>query len=642
MGKERTSGAIARAADAPKLGLRFDRGRTELVLDAPIALGQGLVLESMRTELAPLEGRLSLTEGWRAFRHRRSTLLAARVSITLDALAARVGDAIGLDVRALAVDASRLSLSGASESIALAAELTWGFDGEDLLVVLSGARSLPLGPRAALALGYDLGMGAGAELDRTRGALRVPQPLRALLMQALVPSGLRVPSGAGLAQRVEVQGERLVWLAERVPGGWPEASRDALERARASAALLAECIDRDGPAPPDPSPVAAAAQALHDALGAERPDAELVATSAADYAARERHASMASIALMLAAERADGSAARLALRAIERGGLTRAESLARAIELVALGSARGGAQPSWDQLARSLDASSPAVTRARGLALARADRPADALALFAEVLRSQADDVIALGGTARALDALGRHDEAIRAWDRLAALVDGPARAEAQLAAASATRALGHVDGAIARLRELVSAHRRSEIALRAQAALAEMVAAHTGLQAALELDRSLAALTDAVGGVAPMAAASCLRDAIARALEAGEPALARAHVQALERVLGVAGEAEYAAHARAIADAEARALTAGDPATLRQRADALRASGQHADAARVLVEIFAQTKDAAVLRAAIELADLASDRAARLAVFDRALALLPPGAARDAIAARR
>jgi hypothetical protein len=67
-----------------------------------------------------------------------------------------------------------------------------------------------------------------------------------------------------------------------------------------------------------------------------------------------------------------------------------------------------------------------------------------------------------------------------------------------------------------------------------------------------------------------------------------------------------------------------------------------MRQIGEHGEAARALVEVFAQTKDAAVLRGAIELADRASDASVRAAVFDRALALLPPGAARDAIAARR
>ena len=55
-----------------------------------------------------------------------------------------------------------------------------------------------------------------------------------------------------------------------------------------------------------------------------------------------------------------------------------------------------------------------------------------------------------------------------------------------------------------------------------------------------------------------------------------------------------------------------------------------------------MLIELFAATRDAAVLRAAVELADRSGEESTKDVVLDRALSILPPGAARDAIAARR
>lgn len=640
-----TEGARRTDAETPKLGLRFDRGRTELVLDAPITLADGLRLDAMRTELAPLEGRLSLTEGWRAFRHRRSTLVSARVSIGLRELGSHIGEALGLDVHAIAVDARTLSLTASSEALAIAVELEWGWDDEDPLLAVSGARALPLGPRAPLALVHDLAASAGATFDRERGVLRITRPLRGVLVNALVPAGLRVPASAGLAMHGLVEGDRLVVVAERAAGGRPQGSREALERARARAPEIAELLERGGPAPEDGSAIVLAASALAAELTAEPVATARLAAAADDYAARERHASMASTGLLLAAERASSSrplASRLAIAAIERGGLTRSSALARAIELSA-GGPDARTLP-WEHLSRELEGGGPVVQRARALALESAGRLADALTTFADVVRAQPTDVIAQRGLARTLDRLGRHDEAISAWDRVHALSEGEAATEAKLRAARATLAAGHVEGSLSRLRALVAADaaNASPTLLQAHAELAQSLALHGRLREALEVDRSLAVITDRLGGIDASESAAALRTAFARALDASDLELARAHLRALGRTLGDAGVSEIAAHGEELANADARSLASAEPGALRARADAFRAGGQHVEAARVLVEVFAQTKDAAVLRAAIELADRAVDASARLAVFDRALALLPPGPARDAIAARR
>jgi hypothetical protein len=630
-------GASERSRE-PRLGLRFDRGRTELVLESSLALPSGLRLDAMRTELAPLSGRLSLTEGWRAFRHRRSSLVSATWSIGLVDLAQRVERALGVSIAMVALGEQTLSIAASGEAMVVASELAWGWDDEDLLVVVGAARSLPHGPRAPIAIAHDLAVECGASFDRERGVLRWHQPLRRALLDALAPVGLRVPSTAGLVVRSAIEGERFVSRVESVASAPKEATRAELEAARVRAPALVACLDLDGPPPIDSSPTVRALDALSVTLATPSIDADVVARAAIEYATIERQAAMASAALMTAAEHAGGRAAELASLAIERGGLTRPEALARAVERVASDASRS---LGWERLALSLATSHPIVERARALALSRAGRVGDALAIFAELSRTQRDDVVVLAGLARTLGTLGRHDDETAAWDRVASVTEGDARDRAMLAAAEATRHAGHVASAIARLRPLRAA-RRTDVALAAHANLVASVEVHEGMAAVHDLDRSLPALTDASGAVDASLAADLLRAALARAIAALDAGLARSLRGALERVLGDAATDEIAAHDAAIAAIEQRTLIAGDAASLRAKADALRASGRGSEAARVLIEVFAQTRDAAFLRAAIELADRSTDREVRAAVFDRALELLPAGPAREAISARR
>ena len=643
MGTRGTSTDPVRMTEAgsPKLGLRFDRGRTELVLDAPIVLPHGVRLDAMRTELAPLEGRLSLTEGWRAFRHRRSTLVAATVSIGVRELAAMIGREVALETQVIALGSGSISLAMLGEAVALGADLAWGFDGEDLLLVVSDARAVPEAPRPALALVHDLAATAGATFDRARGLLRIARPLHAVLASALLPAGLRLPRVTGLAHRAFVEGDRVVLTADRAPGGVPEASRPALERARASAESIAACID-GGPEPEDGGTLATAARELADALAAEPTSLARIASAADAYAARERHAALASRALLLAAERLATVGARcapLAIAAIERAGLTASASLARAIELAARDAGPDARKLPWEQLARLLDGGGPAVLRARALALEQTDRGRDTLAAFAEAARLTPDDRVVAAGLGRSLRALERFDEAISAFDRAGLLSVGDDAAEAKLCAARAALAAGHAEAAIARFTAILREHDASVIALAAHGELSRALAGRD-LAAAIAIDRTLPALTDALGALYAGESSSALRWAIARALKAGDAELARALGRALARARG--DDREIASLEGEIAEVEARALASTDVATLRARADAMRKAGDHGEAARALIEVFAQTKDAAILRAAIELADRARDVSIRLAVFDRALALLPAGAARDAIAARR
>lgn len=628
-----------------RLGLRFDRGRAELVLDAPITLASGLRLDAMRTELAPLAGRLSLGGGWRAFRHRRSTLVEARASIGLRELGTFLGRTLGLGVEAIAVGDATISLAAIGEAIAIAVEASCGTDGEDLLVVLEGARALPPGPRQPLGLVVDQAARLGATLDRERGALRIGRPLRWALASALLPAGLRIPATAGLSLRASLEGDRVVLAADRTAGGAPAPTRALLERARAEAGRTAACVEADEPGPEASSPIVAAAESLARALAAEASSADAIARAAEDYAARERHAAIASSALLAAAERvaSDRSrASQLAVAAIERGGLEGASALARAIELGTAGAAKGARTLPWEPLSRALEGGGPTVLRARALALESAGRFADALVAFSDALRARPDDDAAQRGLARSLEALGRADEALSAWDRVAQR-GGDGADEARLRAARVALDTGHLDGAIARLSAIVSSTRRapSALSLAAHAELGRALALRGRTSDALESDRALPRITDALGALDADASATALRAAITRAEGAADPSLARTLVAALARALGPLGIDELARYEAAIEAREEEARAAADPAVLRAQADAQRAGGDLGGAARTMIALFARTRDAAVLRAAVELADRA-DAETRREVIDRALALLPAGPARDAIAARR
>jgi tetratricopeptide (TPR) repeat protein len=368
-------------------------------------------------------------------------------------------------------------------------------------------------------------------------------------------------------------------------------------------------------------------------MAASEIDRARIIGAAERYAALERHGRLAARALLAAAERIGASG--LAVKAIERG-LHDPTAIARAIEIAARDRDPDARKLPWAELARGLDGAGPIVARARGIASIEADRPSDALAAFAEATRGLPDDATSHLGLGRALLGLARHDEAISALDRAATLADGDDALDARLRAARAALAAGHREAAIARLREIVDGHPTSAYALHAHGDLARTL----DPAEAIALDRSLPALTDALGGMYAAESASALRWAITRALQAKDAAWARALGQALARVRGDASE--LGALETQLAAVEAEALASTDVATLRARADAMRRAGDHGEAGRALIEVFAQTKDAAVLRAAIDLADRAASRDVRRAVFERALALLPPGAARDAIASRR
>jgi tetratricopeptide (TPR) repeat protein len=378
--------------------------------------------------------------------------------------------------------------------------------------------------------------------------------------------------------------------------------------------------------------------ALHAAL-AEGAGDDAIADAAEAYAKVEPHAEVAARALLTAAEAVTRTAARgrLARAALVRTGLEVAADVARAIELASEDDAND-ANLAWEPLARHLR--DPAVARARGLALERAGRAEGALGPLSDALRADEGDVLAQRGLARALAQLGRHDEALTAWDRVVDRTIGEARSRARLEAARAAEAAGLREASIARLEALVSERPLGALGLEAQGALARLTAAAGQSARAAELDRALPALADALGPMFAAEAADALRAAIARALAASEPTRARALLDALARV--APGARDLAAHEAALATVVEASLARTDPKMLRARAEALRAAGKPGEAARALIEAFVQTSDAAVLRAAVELAERSADAVTLRAVIDRALSALPVGPARASLEARR
>lgn len=155
----------------PRFHLRFDRGEGVLTLAHPLAAGP-LRLTELSLTVGRLSAPVSLSGGAARFRHRRSRLLSARLT-----LAASDAEALGWPLpRALPT-----------------------VEGADLL--------LPSGEPAATALAR-----WWAPLESTGGRVRVHRPMHAALAELLLPHGWRVPDER--AARLTVgRDDGLFWLA---------------------------------------------------------------------------------------------------------------------------------------------------------------------------------------------------------------------------------------------------------------------------------------------------------------------------------------------------------------------------------------------------------------------------------------------
>jgi hypothetical protein len=158
----------------PRFHIRLDEGDGRLELASPLPVGP-LSLEALELSLGPVAGTVDLGAGAAGFRHRRSRVLRARVRIPTKWLEE------DLQVRPAAVRV----------------------DGCDLRVAAS----------EALAQGLD-GLGHVQAL-RDGGELRIVRPLRALLVEAMVPHGWRVPEDGEPRLRVHDGGGAVHIEAER-------------------------------------------------------------------------------------------------------------------------------------------------------------------------------------------------------------------------------------------------------------------------------------------------------------------------------------------------------------------------------------------------------------------------------------------
>lgn len=670
----------------PRFGLRFEGGRGVIALARPLALGGGVgVVSALEADLGRLPSPIDLRAGASRFRHRRARALSAEVRIDLDALARELSPE-GTELRVLGgAGEGAIAISVRDAVRTIAADLVPAWDVDDLSIAVVGARAAVDGPRTPTGDVIAALERAGAVLDRELGVLRLGDVLWRALAEALVPHGWRVPVLRGLGRGApRVEGRALVLRAGAAePIG--ARARQAFEQARALAAVYA-AMAGDGDALRIARELAArmprtieleAIQgelALHaghelDATAREPGDARTEALRLRGSLARRDVEAAAAHARRLAeVERCDDLAIE-ALRAAS--ALASAEDPAVAADLAARALARRPREAElaleWlERAARAPDADTLVggvrglratiagpqrgdVLRAAAALLGRAGEHGEARRAWEEASALAPEDPGALEGLAGALDAIGRHDEALAAWDRAVALhreADGAARA--LLAAAELAGRSGHTAGAAARLEAASARASSDELRAEALARLAAIRRAAGARDAAVEAESELFGIAErvtstfVVDGLFAAARAAIAEQADARARGAigalrrsGAPS---EPVRALER--------ELEAIELDALEREAPEDSESDPAerALRARAIAerLRAAGRLGDAARALARAGAITRDAATLRAALELADKAGATDAALEVIERALEVVGSGPARAALERRR
>lgn len=261
------------------------------------------------------------------------------------------------------------------------------------------------------------------------------------------------------------------------------------------------------------------------------------------------------------------------------------------------------------------------------------------------------------------LEAAGRHVEAGRAFAR-AATLDEPlvaaALAEREERRGEALRALEAWD----RTASLAQASRSSVLVRRASLRAAR-IALTLGLDevAAVRIDRALDAagaldgrdvlsLVGAVGRSKQAELITRVEELVLRALPASGEASSEL-VAALEQLLEGAIERQARPRAAALLEGLQRARPdraelyvlpeevrpAEDP---RRRAERLRAEGHDAEAARVLAELGLADRDAATLRAALDLAERAAAHDTARTILDALLEWVGPGPVADGLRRRR
>ncbi|MBX3272519.1 MAG: hypothetical protein KF729_19830 [Sandaracinaceae bacterium] len=535
------------AADGPRFALRFEEGLGRLVLarELPFALG---IVDALELDLGPLRFPLDLSGGAGRFRTRRTRVRAARVRLDLPALLARlVEEPYGLAALAPAQGSLAFALRDAFGTVALDVEAR--FEGPHLRVVAHGARAVHDGPAPPLVRAVVAARALGLDYEEDRGAIRVERALSAVLREALVPHGWRVPDDRAVSVALEVLGPHRVALATRTDGDDLSRPGPAWERARALAPLVAHLavgelaearaayaalVERGGEldarelglSPPSGVDAVARCAALRAAL--REGDVDAAARAALALEQLEPCDAVAIEGLVAAAELAmrprPALAGKLLERACERGPTEPANAL-RLVEVATrLGDAR--------ELARALELGramrEPGADRA---AFARdaaglcelAGHRAEAADLYRLAHEHLPADGLVLEGLARAVEREGDLGASLDAWDRAASAWrregDHEAEARALGAGARVARAIG----------DLAAAERRF-----AQAAVRDDRARHwaalAGVRRALDREEAAERAEDRL--LAAVAREARLDEAVIDALEA-----ATRHALAHDRV---------------------------------------------------------------------------------------------------------
>ncbi|MDQ3037157.1 MAG: hypothetical protein M3Y87_32485, partial [Myxococcota bacterium] len=233
--------------ERPRLALRFEAGRGIIALARPLAFHAGAVT-LLEADLGRLPSPVDLRAGASRFRHRRASTLRVEVRVDLDELARSLSeDDASVRVLALAADATAIPIALRDPIRTIALDLVPAWHGDDLVLALREVRAAIDGPRAAIVDALAILQALGARHDRALGVLRIADPLRHALSEAMLPHGWRVPELRALARAApRIEGRMLVMRAggSRTDSDAPHAdapppqtgdTRRALEHARALA-----------------------------------------------------------------------------------------------------------------------------------------------------------------------------------------------------------------------------------------------------------------------------------------------------------------------------------------------------------------------------------------------------------------------
>ncbi|MEC7525101.1 MAG: hypothetical protein VYE22_34785 [Myxococcota bacterium] len=566
---EEGGGARRPPEGGPRFALRFEDGRGRLQLARPFRFAFGRV-EHLVLDLGRLAFPLDLSAGPGRFRTRRTRVREAKVRVDVPSvLAALARDPYAARPLSPVEGGLAFALRDAFGTVAFETRAT--FEGSTLRVAPLDARAATEGPAPPLARVMVAARALGLELEVDRGALSAPRALGALLMEALVPHGWRVPDDRGVRLRLEVLGPRRVSI-ETLPESAPEPAPDpAWERARRLAPVVAALAigDRERaervwadlrerhredalqlagaslglePAPASAEGPVGRALALRDAL--RDGDLEAASGHARALAEVEPCDAVAVEALCAVADRALDARPRLAASLLERAAGRRPTDAELALRLVGALARLGDEEALEDALEDALAAREPGPERgalareaARLLSLAGRDpAAARAWAVAASHLPHDADVLL---GLARVRAAAGEPVEALALFDRAASALRQEGDAEGEAAAlaggARAAERAGRVPDAEDRL------SRAAALTPRDAGVLASLAAARRTLDAAAPLrraeDRLLAAMELLPVGGASSPVRRALGAAAEDALEASDLGRARAFHAARERV---------------------------------------------------------------------------------------------------------